>query len=404
MNILYITQILPYPPDTGGNIKSFQTISILKKLGHEVSLFSFVKDNKKLIYEDEFKKRKIKIGKIFENPFLSTSNKSVSYLSKLIKFFCNLFSVKPFTVEKLSYPKMYSSILDYLKKENVDCIWISYFSMTQYLPNDFRGLRILELHDINSTFFRQMFLKDSFFHWKIYAFFEWIKFYFYEKRLLQKFDKIFTISLADKKRLENIVEKSKIDILPPFITPKKIKSKEKNRLFNLLFVGNLCWYPNKDGIYWFLKKIYPRIKKFVPEVTVKIVGQIPQRNIFPSNERILFYNYQQNLKNFWEEDSVFIVPIRYGSGIRLKILEAMSYELPIVTTSEGAEGLNVIADKELLIARDEKEFANKTIDLLENKVLQKNLVRNAYKFLKANYSQKNVADSLSILTKYPIHE
>ncbi len=387
MNIAYITQTLPFPLDIGGNIIAYSTLTALKRLGHNITIFSFVNEKKKLQYEKNLMAKGFKIGKTIVNPFLIQSNNQ-DLLNKFISYCLKQFSLKPYTISKFYNKELATAINDHLKKRKIDCLWINCLSMSQYLPKTYKGLKILELIDIESEFYKRMFLKDSFLHWRIYAFFEWIKFYIFEKIQFNKFDKIFTVSKYDKSLIQNRV-KTNVLVLSPVIKIRKI-TKIRDTEKNLLFVGNLCWYPNKDGIYWFLKKVYPDSKKKFPDLKLNIVGKMPRRNIFPVPDGVYFHGYKENIKSFFRNANIFIVPIRYGSGIRIKILEAMSWGLPVVSTYEGAEGLEVKNEREIILGENEEDFENKIFLLLRDRNLQIELIKNACLFLKEKYSYKNL--------------
>ncbi|MCL4338142.1 glycosyltransferase family 4 protein [Patescibacteria group bacterium] len=383
MNILYITQTLPLPLDNGGNIKSYSTISLLKKLGHNVTIFSFVDDEYKIKYEKMLKEKDFIIGKTKKNSFITI--KRNGFVKIIIHYLLNFLSIKPYSVSKFYCKDFASSIEDYVKTHQIDCVWIGYLSMSQYLPEETGYLKILEQHNVDSIFYWRMFQNDSFLRWKIFAFFEWIKYLLYEKNQLKKFDKITVMSDVDKYFIKNITHRNNIIVTPPTIKYKIPFNKNREKK-TLLFVGSLRWYPNKDGIYWYLKSIHPKLIKLIPDIHINIIGKLPRRNIFPIYPGVKFWGYQRNLERFWKKSTVFIVPIRYGSGLRLKILEAMSWGIPIISTDEGAKGLEVKNGREILLVQSGKDFTDKIELLLNKKNLQKKLVENAYIFLSKNHS------------------
>lgn len=362
MKIVYITQTLPYPLDSGGHMKCYSTLKMLKDEGHEVILFSFVKKRSDLKYQKNIRKIGIKIGKIMVNPYLNPDNKN------LILNLQNFFSLKPFTVNKFYDSEFFRSIVNYIRLNNIDSIWISYLSMSQYIPNTKVKHKIIELHDINSYFFRDMFWKDSFFKWKLFAFFEWLKFKHYENRQLKLFDKIYTLSQYDKDLIKKFVNNNKIKILPAKLSLKRIIHRKPKKNI-LIFIGNLNWYPNKDGINWFLKKIYPGLIKEIPKLKLKIIGKMPHENIYPRYNGIKFYGYQQNLDKFYKEATALIAPIRYGSGIRYKLLDALAANVPVISTQEGVKGLNKTY-KDLYISVNDNDFylnCKNVLQFYENK-------------------------------------
>lgn len=387
MTIIYITQYLPYPTSGGGKIKSFSTLSTLRKLGHRIILFSFVTNKEELSNEKKLINMGFKIGKTIYNPFITDETPKIY---KILLFLKNILSIKPFTVSKYYKKEMANAIKQIFSTIKVDCVWADQLLMAQYLPENFEGLKILETHDVDSLFFKRMALKDYSIVNKLFAVGEWLKFYVYEKFVFPKFTKIFAISHIDRYQIQEITGRKDVEILRPII--KKRKTIPSGRfLKNLLFIGSLKWYPNKDGIIWFLKHVYPLI--YGHNFKVNIVGRLSKdlllfQDIYPD---IKFLGFVKNPDSFWKTAGIFIAPIRHGTGIRIKILEAMSRGLPIVATSEALEGLNLSDGREVLIANNGKEFSQKIIILFNNKKLQKNLVFNSYKYLKMNYAESNIA-------------
>ena len=119
---------------------------------------------------------------------------------------------------------------------------------------------------------------------------------------------------------------------------KKHKLKRVIQKKTMLFVGSLCWYPNKDGIYWFLKRIYPLIIKMCPKINIWIVGRTPRRFLFPRLPNVNFFGHCHSLEYFYSKANIFIVPIRYGSGIRIKVLTDISnFSNPIIAFSKRCD-------------------------------------------------------------------
>lgn len=387
MIILYITQNLPYPQDGGGKIKTFSTISLLKKLGHKVILFCFVDKTERLEYVNQLRNEGFKVEKIVVNSYISGYRPRIF---KILKFIQSFFSLKPFSIFKYYKKEMESAVDEFIIRNKIDCLWIDHLSMAQYLPRSYSGLKILELHNIDSLFFKRMMLEDTFLYQKIFAFIEWIKFSIYEKNTYPTFTKIYSISEFDKNIIQKIY-KINTEVLPLVIKPDDKKTSSEKMENTIAYVGNLCWYPNKDGIYWFLDKVYPLILKRISNIQFLVIGNFPQRNIFPKQRNVKFLGYKKNIESYLTKIKVFVVPIRYGSGLRIKILKAMSWGLPIVSTYEAAEGLNVTDGKEILLARDEVELAEKIILLFRERKLRENLIKNSTRFLLRNYSYKDLA-------------
>jgi len=138
----------------------------------------------------------------------------------------------------------------------------------------------------------------------------------------------------------------------------------------ILFCGSLWSLPNSEGLLWFYEKVWHRVREFFPELKLLIVGS---GRLHEGHERLrtdpslVFSGTVDDVKPFYEKATVAIVPLLNGSGTRLKILEAMSFGLPIVSTAKGAEGIDYSDGKDILIANNEMEFAEILTGLLRNK-------------------------------------
>ncbi len=355
MKILYITQTLPYPLYSGGHIKTFSTLKKLVGEKHKITLCAFVTNEKYLNYQQELNKLGIKIGTVLLNNYITAD---IGRINKKLLFLRGLFSFKPFTVYKYYDPEFMKQIIQISAKNSFDCIWIDQLNMAQYLPKNFSGQKVLETQNIDSLFFKRMAMIDSNLPLRLFAIYEWLKYFLYEKVYFSKFNRIYAISDFDKHQIEKIANRKDIEIISPKLQYKN-QPKQKRLKNTLLFVGSLYWYPNRDGLKWYLEKIYPEIQKKIPDIKFWIVGEIHRDFQNLKTKGVTFFGFQKNIEKFYRTASLFIVPIRYGSGVRLKILEALSYNLPIISTAQGVEGLDKKYFKKVQIVNDEREFVEK---------------------------------------------
>jgi glycosyltransferase involved in cell wall biosynthesis len=128
-------------------------------------------------------------------------------------------------------------------------------------------------------------------------------------------------------------------------------------------------HTNKDAALYFWKDIYPILKKKYPQVKMTFVGTAPPKEIADAAQKdgqVKATGFVDDIRPYIDEAAVMVVPIRIGSGTRLKILDAMAMGKAIVSTSVGCEGINVNDGRDIVIADYPEDFANKTIDLLKN--------------------------------------
>lgn len=207
--------------------------------------------------------------------------------------------------------------------------------------------------------------------------------------LINLFDKVVCLTEIDKQiLLEDGVIKDKLEVspLPMVMSEHEINSPfvSKNRL---LFLGPDQHYPNLDGMDWFLSNCWTEIQRLNPDVSLRVVGRwSPEKQKwFKDYSNVHFEGFVPNLKTVME-GSVMIVPLRIGSGMRMKILEGVSYHVPVVSTAVGAEGLPMSNDLNCKIADSPEEFILATHQVLNNVELQNTFARKASEILNEDYS------------------
>lgn len=156
-------------------------------------------------------------------------------------------------------------------------------------------------------------------------------------------------------------------------SPRKVE-KHANE-FVLTFVGSLDYVPNIDGACWFARRILPIVRQAVPETKVRLVGRNPTKDVLSlrSLPGLEVFADVPDVADFLESSDTIIVPLRAGGGTKLKTLEALASGKPLVSTSVGIEGLDLVPGRDLLVADDETAFAQMIIELSKNTELRTSL-------------------------------
>lgn len=184
-----------------------------------------------------------------------------------------------------------------------------------------------------------------------------------EDILFKEVDVIHVISTVEENMLSNRYPEKIVRTIPCFIYDESyFLNRKKPSLINrdgIIFVGGFNHAPNKDAVLWFMSNIYPLIIKEYPHCPVKIVGSNPDSEILQlasDDIKVTGYVSDAELESLYEHSRVVVVPLRYGAGVKGKVVEAITYQIPVVTTSIGSEGLPGV-DKEIDIADSEDNFA-----------------------------------------------
>jgi glycosyltransferase involved in cell wall biosynthesis len=168
----------------------------------------------------------------------------------------------------------------------------------------------------------------------------------------------------------------------------------------ILFCGSMDYYPNEEGMLWFYNNVFPLVRNEIPGVALTLVGTTQIKENYKSLMNDLSVNFEgrvEDVKPYYYRASVCIAPLLSGSGTRLKILEAMSFGNPVVSTRIGAEGIDAINGKELLIADDAQEFAQAIIDLLKNNELFGSIRKAALSLVKEKYDWKKIGSLINAI-------
>jgi glycosyltransferase involved in cell wall biosynthesis len=156
--------------------------------------------------------------------------------------------------------------------------------------------------------------------------------------------------------------------------------------FTMLFFGAVDYYPNTDGLLFFLDEILPRIRVRAPAARLYVVGRRPPDVIASRHGRgVAIVGAVDDVRPYIERAAVVVVPLRLGGGTRLKVLEAMAMGRPVVSTSLGGQGLDVTPGRELFFADDAEGFATRVVELLRDPTLANRVGAAARRRVEAHY-------------------
>jgi glycosyltransferase involved in cell wall biosynthesis len=157
------------------------------------------------------------------------------------------------------------------------------------------------------------------------------------------------------------------------------------------------WIPNLEGIKWFIREAWEKVAKLKPEVTLHLAGRsMPDWLINIKTKGIIIDGEVPDARKYMEKYPIMVVPLFSGSGIRIKIIEGMLSQCAIITTSIGAEGIEYIDGKHLIIANDKSQFINAIKKLTENSDLASEIGRQARQFVIENHDNRKLMKNLEI--------
>ena len=211
-----------------------------------------------------------------------------------------------------------------------------------------------------------------------------------ETRLARLCDQVWCVTAEDRAALAREVPSARFEIIST-IHPLQDRGKNFAARQGLLFIGNFLHRPNTDAIHYFMQEIFPLVREAIPSVTLFIVGDhaLPELAAYASNE-VTITGYVANVDPIFQSCRVFIAPLRFGSGMKGKIGQALSYGLPVVTTPIGAEGMNLANGCQAIIADGAHEFAEAVISVYQDEVLWQQLSDQGYSHIARHFTPEVV--------------
>jgi glycosyltransferase involved in cell wall biosynthesis len=216
-----------------------------------------------------------------------------------------------------------------------------------------------------------------------------------EVSLARASDLIWCNSSEDKRVMEQEAPGKRIEVIPT-IHELHGRGKPFTERQDLLFVGNLAHRPNSDAVHFLLKEIFPLIERSLPDVKLFIVGDnVPAEIAAYANANIRVTGYVADITPLFENCRVFLAPVRFGAGVKGKVGESMSYGLPVVTTSIGAEGFGLTNESNAMIAEVPADFAAAAVRLYSEDQLWQALAANSYEHIKENFTPDVIAETIN---------
>ncbi len=255
------------------------------------------------------------------------------------------------------------------------------------ISDDARCKKSIIFHNIESSLFRQQSRVYRAPLAKLRAFLHSVMLRRWESTYTKKFDFCITVSEEDRRLLRRSNPRLQIEVVPNGVDTQAYQSLPyENTTPALLFVGSMNYRPNADAALYLCQQILPRIRRAASGVETWIVGRDPVPEVrHLDGDSVHVTGQVDEVRSYYRRSAVCVVPLRAGGGSRLKILEAMALGRPVVSTSKGCEGLDVIDGEHLLIADDPEQFAKKTVLLLSDEALRQRITDKARKLVETRF-------------------
>lgn len=389
MKILMLLPFLPIDQMSGGQTRWYHLIKFLSK-NHKITVVSLIRGDKEkeLSYLPQIEKYCEKIM-VFDRP------KSPWTIRNL---FLTLVTFRPLVVMRNFSLEERKAIAKELEENEYDMIHAETFYVMPHIPKTSVPIVLVD-PTIEFSVYQHYVDNEVPFIFKFIYLFDVIKLKWWEKYYWRKANRVFAVSEEDKEIMEKELPDVKVGIIPngvdvSYFEEKKVKRQNPPRV---LYHGDYKWMQNVEAVNILIKDIWPIIKKKTRSVKLWITGRsVPKEilEIAKKDKDIIVSESPKDNRDVFKTASVHVTPIMSPGGTRLKVLEAMASDLPVVSTPVGVAGLNIKKGKHALVSSSVNELAEMTVKVLEDKKLSTSLAKEGKNFVAKNFDWQSIVTDL----------
>ncbi|HET6979214.1 MAG TPA: glycosyltransferase [Pyrinomonadaceae bacterium] len=393
MRILWLKTELLHPIDKGGRIRTYHMLRELRR-DHEITYLTLDDGN---AAADARERATEYCDHLITIPHHTRPKFSPGFYLDLTR---NLATRLPYFIMKYESAEMRREIERVVAGGEIDVVVCDFLMPAINLPEHIDCATVLFQHNVEAMIWKRHYEVHKNPVKKGFLYGQWRKAFAFERDMCRRFDKVVAVSAEDREIMRADYAIDNLDEVPTgvdteFFRPNPAVVREPR---HLVFTGSLDWLPNDDAMRYFVNEILPLVRRTIPDVKLTVVGRNPYAGLIElskTDPNIEVTGRVEDVRPYMDRASAYIVPIRVGSGTRLKIYEAMAMELPMVSTTVGAEGLNLIDGRDLLIADTPGDFAAGVVKLLTDDEFAHELGQRAAGEVRAKFGWHNAAQKFA---------
>jgi len=394
MNILYLSQLIPYPADAGPKVRIYRVLQHLMASGHRVTLVAFRRDIDTPEAIDHLRQAGITVHSVL---MTRSVTRDAWELAR------SLVTNQSFMIGRDSVTVMHQLLQRLVVESHFDVIhadqlWMAQYGLAASTKNGAASTTRMVLDQHNAVFLipkrlaaattnpiKRLVLNN-----------ESRKLARFEVEVCRKFDRVVWVTEEDRLAINKMSNGQGSRLADPVI-PICVDPQGDSQLTlqpgakRVVFIGGMHWPPNAEGVIWFAREVWPLVVKQEPDARLTIIGKNPPATLSKLEvPNIELTGYVADPVPYLVESAAFIVPLHAGGGMRVKILDAWCWGLPVVSTAIGAEGLRYEHQKNLLIGEDVQEFAEAVVTLLRNPQKAQGIIAGGRKTVEEHYDWRKV--------------
>lgn len=373
MKIFVLLPRIPWPLEKGDKLRAYNQIKQLSK-NNEIVLCALNTDKK------VSKEKAVEALK----PYCSSIHfLDIGKVSILFNLFLALFKGIPMQCGYFYNKKIHKTIKALIEKHKPDMLFGQLLRVAEYIRHE-KTKKTIDYQDVFSMGMKRRYDIAPFYS-KCFFKMEYQRLRRYEREIFDDFDVKTIISIPDRIHIDH-PDKEKILIVPNGVDHEYYTPQDQEKKYDIVFSGNMAYPPNINAVEYLANQILPIVWDKLPDVKLYVAGATPDPRVKKTaSDRIIISGWIDDMRDAYAQSRIFIAPMRIGTGLQNKLLEAMSMRLPCITTSLANNSLHAEDGKEILVGDNEQELANHIITLLTDKERAEALAQNGYDFVHRIY-------------------
>jgi glycosyltransferase involved in cell wall biosynthesis len=367
MKILWVKPGKLLPLDTGGKLRTY---NILRQLAasHELTYLSYYGGQRDETYEREV------LSHLPGTVTIYTAAPDSTELERYLDYLRRLAWRAPYAVSKFTDPRVQSLLGEWIPQRRFDVAVCDFLSSTLNFPADLATPTALFQHNVETVLWKRKVDFEVKWRDRVVSRIEYAKMRRFEPEQTRRFHHVIAVSEADRDAMSTMVDPSHISVVPTGVDLSKYQYDPESRPSGplVVFTGSMDWEANIDGVEFFCKEIWPLVLARVPEAHFRIVGRDPHPRVKRlASDSVEVTGTVPSVVDHLREAAVFVVPLRIGGGTRIKIYEGMAMGKATVSTTVGAEGLDVRHGRDILLEDSASGFAGAIVTFLQNEEVRR---------------------------------
>jgi len=387
MKLLFVAPFLRIPADFGIAVRNYELLKHLTER-HQVTVITYGEDES----GETDSWLTARGAKVVRLPYAVAWTSGTGRLMALR----NAFTYPPASFQRFSARELSAAIESCLAKTgDIDLIVFDTGLTGQVaLTAKLNKPSALIVHDIHAESLRKQFKVTGWRPHKLVRLIDWFKTGYYERRVLAKHENLIAVSRADEAYLKRNFPRARVAFSSNGVdTERFLRNGHKDDGKTLLFVGGFEYEPNADAFFYFCREILPLVRAELPDLKFVAVGRNPttaMREYAAANHGIELTGAVEDVRPFYGRASVVVLPLRFGSGMKLKTLEAFAMGVPVVSTPVGVEGIDAEDGVHCSVADTAETFAARILQFLSYQETGRQTAQSARALVDQKYSWKSL--------------